>query len=345
MALPLPPSNFAVQQGNGQVWITASLVAGATSYPIERSLDNVTFSALASPTIPQYLDTTVTQGVEYWYRLASNNGTDTSNFTSSLSVVPVQPGLMTLGQIRLLSKQKADRVNSQFVTDSEWNVYINQSAFELYDILTTRFEDYNVAPPALFQTTGNSDQYALPDGITPFIDSSGSPIVPPPFYKLLGIDMGLALGDNAWVTLHKFNFISRNRFVYPNLTSTYLGVFNLRYRVMGNNILFIPAPSGAQFLRIWYVPRMTQLLKDTDILDGVSGWTEYVVIDAAIKALQKEESDVSVLMVQKQAILDRIETTASNRDAGMPDTISNTRSFGESWGQGGPGFDGSYGGY
>lgn len=271
MALPLSPSNFLVQQGNGQVWVTADAVAGAVNYPVERSIDGVTFVSLATPTSPQYLDTTVTAGVEYWYRIATYNGTDTSPSTATQSVVPTQPGQMTLGQVRLLSKQRADMVNSQFITDAEWNTYINQSAFELYDLLVTRYEDQYVAQPAMFQTSGLADQYPLPDGINTFLTDANVPFVPKPFYKLLGVDLGLTSGQNAWVTLHKFEFISRNRYVYPNLTSTYLGVFNLRYRLLGSKVAFIPTPSGAQYIRLWYVPRMDVLLKDTDILDGVSG--------------------------------------------------------------------------
>jgi hypothetical protein len=162
----------------------------------------------------------------------------------------------------------------------------------------------------------------------------------------LGVDCGLALNSNAWVTLHKFDFISRNRYVFPNISSTYLGVFNLRYRLVGNTLMFIPTPSAGQFIRLWYIPRLTELLQDTDLCDGVSGWTEYVIVDTAIKILQNEESDTSVLLAQKQLLLDRIQSSSMNRDAGQPDTISNVRSFSERWGgYGGAGGDGSYGGY
>ena len=50
------------------------------------------------------------------------------------------------------------------------------------------------------------------------------------------------------------------------------------------------------------------------------------MLDAAIKALQKEESDASVLMSQKEALRQRIMSTAMNRDAGLSDQISDTRS-------------------
>ncbi len=341
MALAPPiPSNFQVQEANNQVLASCDLVPGATNYVFQRSTDGVAFTTLATQASPQYLDTTVTQGVQYYYRVASTNGTQ-SSYTSAQSVVPTTSGLMSLGQLRLLSKQRADRVNSQFVTDPEWNTYINQSLTELYDLLTTLYEDYYTYQPVLMTTT-NATQYNLPNGIATFQDQNGNNIVPPPFYKLLGVDVGLAQNSNAWVTLQKFDFISRNRYVFPQLTTTLLGVFNLRYRLFGNTLMFIPTPSAAQYVRIWYIPRVTMLLKDTDICDGVSGWTEYLIVDAAIKALQKEESDVTVLMAQKQALMDRINSSAMNRDAGQPDTISDSRSWGERWGS--PNGDGSFGG-
>lgn len=332
MALaPAIPTGFSVQQANSQVYLSWDLIAGATQYPIERSTDGVTFSALGTASTNSYTDSTVTVGTQYWYKVASSDGTDTSSYTTAQSVVPVKTGEMSLGQIRLAAQQRADRVNSNFVTQSEWNSYINQSYFELYDLLIDAYEDYYVADPYVVTTTGDSQMYDLP----------------PDFYKLMGVDLGLAGGSNGYVTVQQFNFIGRNRYVYPQLTSSYLGVFNLRYRLVGDKLMFIPEPSGGQYIRIWYIPRLNEVVQDQDILDGISGWTEYIIVDAAIKALQKEESDVSVLLIQKQALIKRIEETAVNRDAGQPNTISDIRSFGQRWGDwfGGPNGDGPFGGY
>lgn len=329
MAIAGIPQNLLVQQGNSQVFLSWDLVAGAITYQVQRSTDGVSFTNLATPAINNYLDTAVTSGTNYFYQVASVNGSGTSSYTIADSIVPTPSGEISLGQVRLMAQQRADLVNSGFITTPEWNTYINQSYFELYDLLVTLYEDYFVQAPSQFTTDGSTSQYDL-----------GT--IAPNFYKLLGVDIGLNLSNNAWVTLKKFDFISRNRYVYPNISSTFLGVFNLRYRVVGNTLMFIPTPSGNQIVRVWYIPRLTQLLKDTDIMDGISGWTEYVIIDAAIKAMQKEESDTSVLMMQKQALMKRIEESASNRDAGQPDTISNIRTNGERWG--GYGYDGASGG-
>lgn len=245
---------------------------------------------------------------------------------------------MTLSELMVAVRQRADMLpvgytptlsaTTYFVTDPELISYINQSYFELYDLLITVYEDYYVkTPPYTFATDGTTFQYPLPAD----------------FYKLLGVDLGLATTTNAWVTLRKFDFISRNRYVYPQLTSTYLGVFNLRYRLVGNTLMFIPTPSSGQYVRMWYYPTLTTLAALVDTCDGISGWTEYIICDAAMKCGQKEETDVSVLAMQKAALIKRIEESAMNRDAGQPDTISDIRSFSERWGASGG--DGSYGGF
>ncbi len=335
MATLSPPSTFNVQQGNGNVALSWSLVSGATGYQIQRSTDGVTFTNLATATVPVYLDTTVTVGSIYYYQVATINGSGTGSYTAPLTAVPTVAGEISLGEIRLLCQQRADRVNSNFITTSEWNWYITQSYFELYDLLVTAYEDYYLGSPLIITTDGNW-QYALPNGQNylgnTYPDTAGQPPAPP-YYKLMGVDCGLDQSDNAWVTLNRFNFIDRNRFVFPNIGSTFLGVFNLQYRVMGNSIYFIPTPAAAQVLRLWYIPRLVQPIQDTDILDGVSGWTEYVIIDAAIKALQKEEQEVQELMAQKQAIIDRIQGASQGRDAGESASISDTRAN-IRWGQG-----------
>lgn len=237
---------------------------------------------------------------------------------------------MTLLELRTAVRQRADMVNSTFVTDAEFNSYINQSYFELYDLLVTTYDDYYVAPPLIIPTTsvGSNGLLPLPDGVLY--------TAAPAFYKLLGVDLGLSNNTTAFVTIKRFEFISRNRYVYPQLNSTYLGVFNLRYHLTGNNLMFIPNPSGGQYIRLWYIPRLQTLTLDVDLADGISGWTEYIICDAAIKAGQKEETDVSVLAAQKMMLIKRIEETAMNRDAGQPATISDTRTRSESWGGYGP---------
>lgn len=327
------PQNLNVQTANGEVLVSWNLSAGATSYLIQRSLDNVTYTALVtisgSPLATSYLDTAVSLGTQYWYKVASDNG-ETSQYTAPQSAVPSPTGEMCLSQIRLQAMQRADRVGNNFVTIPEWRNYINQAMFELYDLLITVYEDLYVATPVQFTTDGTTFLYALPNGSNTFqsgINPSAT-FTPKPFYKLLGVDLALNNATNAYVTVNKFQFEARNKFVYPNTASTIYGVFNMQYRLLGlNQIEFIPTPTSGQAIRLWYIPRMRELLQDTDITDqGISGWIEYVIVRAAKYALDKEESDTSKLDQEILFLKARIEETASNRDAGIPDKISDTRS-------------------
>jgi hypothetical protein len=345
VATPSTPSNLNVTQANGQVLVQWNLSAGASDYVVQRSTDNVNFSTIATIAPTQYLDTSVLLQVQYWYQVAAMNGSGTSLYTASQAVIPVKTAQMSLAQVALLARQRADRVNSNFVTLPEINSYVNQSYFELYDLLVTTFEDYYVATPIQFATNGSSYQYPLPDGTITFTNPiNNTQFVAPPFYKLLGIDLGLNNASNGYVTVDKFNFIDRNRFVYPNTASTIYGVFNLQYRILGQVIEFIPTPSANQPIRVWYVPRLQELLLPTDTLDGISGWTEYVIVDVAIKILQKEESDVSVLAAQKLDLRKRIIDSGVNRDAGRPDRISDSRGA-TAWGGYAQGFNGNFGGW
>lgn len=412
MSAPGIVQNLIVQTANLQNLVSWDLSTGATSYIIQRSLDNVTYTTIAtvsgSPLATSYIDSAVTAGTQYWYQVSAYSGAPVSSstsgqlymvislgtatlanwqsvnsaftsipavgsifnatatlsvitgsptiqaispFTTPQSIIPAPTGEWSLGALRIAAQQRADRVNSQFITTSEWNSYIKQAMFELYDLLVTCYEDYFLATPLQFTADGVTFQFPLPNGVNSYYN--GITLQPgyiaPPFYKIMGVDLALNNANNSYVTINKFNFIDRNRFVYPNTASTIYGVFNLQYRVLGNVIEFIPTPAGGQGIRIWYIPRMTELLADTDTTNfGISGWNEYVIVRAAKYALDKEESDTSILTQEIAFLKARIEETASNRDAGQPDRISDTRSGnGNGWGTGGfgSGYNGGTGGW
>lgn len=329
MAAPSIPSNFVVQTGNGVVYLSWSLTAGATEYGVQRSEDGITFTTIGTSVSPNYTDSDVTVRTEYYYKVCATNADGNSPYTVPQMEIPTLVGTVSLFAMRRLAQQMADRVGSNFVSKAEWNTYINQSATGLYDMLTTEYEDYFLAGPYTFRTNGTDAAYPMPDGSAAFQING---VKAPAFYKLLGVDVNLDGTGNARVTLHKFDFVQRNRYVYPNVTSSALGVFNMKYRLMGNSLRFMPTPASGQVVQVWYVPRLDWLLKDTDIFDSISGWHELICVDAAIKALTKEESDTSALEARKASLMERIVSAAMNRDAGEPDTISPSRTNSTGWG-------------
>lgn len=84
---------------------------------------------------------------------------------------------------------------------------------------------------------------------------------------------------------------------------------------------------------------------DATTLDGIAGWEEYIVVDAAIKAQIKQEGDFSPLGAQKADMKARIESMAEGRDVGQAMHVSDVLGANAySWdGAGGWGMDGDWG--
>lgn len=356
MAVPSAPVTPILQTGNGKILISWDLVATATSYKVQRSLDGVSFSALSSPSVNYYLDSSVSVGTNYFYQVAATNGSGDSAYTASYpaAIVPCLPGQINLGYLRYMSQLRADKLNSQYLTTDEWNFNINQSANGLYDTLVGKFgDDYFFAPKLQIPLTG-LDSYPLPDGSN-YLDNSNVPA--PAIYKLNGVDVNISGASSSinagWVPVSRFNWSDRDNYTtYPGQAGALNNVFALSYREMGSNIEIIPANTN-QVIRLNYVPILTQMLQDTDMLPfSISGWSEWVINDAAMKAMVKEESfeKWQALDAANAKILERIDYIASNRDVGQPNTVSNVRrtmgdpGFSNGW-NGGVGFgSGGFGG-
>ena len=324
----------------------------------------------------------------------------------------ITTGVVTVADLIRQIRSESDMQYSGFLSDLELATYINNSSKELYDLLIGAYgEDYYLARPANFHTDNIRDKFLLPDGVTTFYDDFGNPFVPPPFYKLTGVDLQLGATPQSYVTLKTFAFGARNQFSVPNFASFY-GFTNIRYRIYGSSpqlLWLTPVPAAGLTIRIWYAPRapnivssfvstgvintntittadlltpqvgqnifgygipanttitaiptpgtltisntltagftnyVLQVFSYTQTIDCFSGWEEFIVVDCAIKALGKEESDVTVLGLRKDALVKRIEGIAANRDEGSPgktvDVLGNYL-----WGDGSSNGDG-YGNY
>jgi hypothetical protein len=249
-----------------------------------------------------------------------------------------------------MARNTADKLFSQFLTDDMWNFHINQSVKELYDILVSKFgDDWFLAPPLLISLTG-AQFYPLPDGAL----YSAAPAL----YKLNGVDINISGGqagpNAAWVPVARSNWSDRDRYTtFPGQAGALNNVYQMSYRQMGSNLWVFPQNMN-QTIRLLYVPRPKELLVDADMLDfSVSGWSEYVIVDTAIKALLKEESyeQAAAQQAKKMELMARIEVMAEDRDVGQPNAVSNTRATmgdpgfqGWGYGSGGNGF-GSTGGF
>lgn len=215
---------------------------------------------------------------------------------------------ITLAQLRTAARNEADQSNSSFVSDAELDVYINGSVAELYDLFVNSYQDYNI-DSVTFTLSGSQDGYALPASI----------------FKPRGVDYNY--GGN-WTTLHDFTFEQRNQ----SSRAAWYGV-ERRYRLIGNQIKFTPADQASGTYRLWFIPTAPYLVdtSDTLILEDMNKYSEYIVVDVAMKMMSKEESDVSVLLLRKQGLQTRIEKMLSGRDAGAPERVTDVKYETDLW--------------
>lgn len=235
----------------------------------------------------------------------------------------------TAGALITAAQQRADMENSGFISDAEWLAMCNASLQTLYDKLIEAYgNDYEVQAPYTVTTDGTNDAYDLPTD----------------FYKLLGVDLQLANNSSTadgWITIWRFNFAQRNQYTLPNIFTLW-GRTNIKYRLRGGKIWFIPIPASGQYLRLWYAPLFTPVTSTDDVVDFGNGWYEWAINDMAMKALVKEESDISGVMQLQAVQEDRLQTIMENRDAGAPATtvdVSRANGWGDYGGGWGPGSD------
>ena len=213
----------------------------------------------------------------------------------------------TLAQLITRVRQRADMVGSAFVSDAEVVDYINVGMAEIHDLLVDKYEDYYV---------DSDTTYTLP--------GSNPGTLPATFYKALGVDFE---AGGVTYRMRRYTFQERNMYNAPSVVAARIS--DTRYSVQGNQIKFIPDPTTSGTARLHFVPEAQRFSSGSTSATIVSlapaianGYEEYVVVDAAIKCLMKEESDIQPHMIYKEQLRKRLESAAGNRDAGEHSRIS-----------------------
>lgn len=227
---------------------------------------------------------------------------------------------MTLAALRARAQERANMEDSGLVTDAEWTTLLNGSAFALYDLLVASYgDDYFETNGTI--TTDGTDRIALPAGVV---------------YKLTGVEILIAgSGSTAqYQTLQRFKKGERNTRSLPGVAAP--GDWsNLRYRESGEYLWLTPIATSGQTIRIWYVPRWIPLSAEADTFDGISGWLEWVIADAARKALIKEESDTAAIERELAELRGRIVAMAANRDQTGANRVTDVHGQDGAWSHGG----------
>lgn len=219
----------------------------------------------------------------------------------------------TLAQLRAEVRDRADIENSLHITDTQIDRYVNQSGAALHAMMVETAEDWFVTQEG---TTAPAPTAGAGENATEIACQAT-------FYKVLAVEAKIG---GRKTRLQRFQW-QDHALLTDDASVTSVGPFF--YRVVGSNyIITPPLPTGTS-VRVYYIPAFTDLSVDASTLDGVNGWEEWVVLDAAIKCMLKEESDPAGLMAERNALLERIKQQMKTRDVGRPDKVQDV--VGRDW--------------
>jgi hypothetical protein len=206
--------------------------------------------------------------------------------------------MATLTGFRARVRERADMVGSAFVTDdaTSLDAWINSAAKKLHRLLAAQLgstyqQDTQTAP-----VVAANPVVSLPAGV----------------YKILAVFVVLADGRQVQLKRHSLGGLGSIKQNAPSLQS-------MTYRVAGDSIELHPPPPTAGSLKIVFIPQFTPLVAGADATPSVmEPWEEFVVVDAAIQVLAKEESDPSLLMAERDEIRRSIMEEAEQRVLSTP---------------------------
>jgi hypothetical protein len=230
-------------------------------------------------------------------------------------------------------RERADMVESQFVTSAEIFRFLEAAWQEFYGIMVAAGEDLFIRKATILASavdalgTEDHDTIVTENGdviiIGPAADIAHYVDLPPQFkaLRLIRHTDGERLRK---VTLHDLESFStatgRPRFyrLAMDPINTYL------------RMELLPHPDVSYSLDLYYVPAISlrEFLLTSYVSIPVRGWDEYLVLTAAAKAKDKEESDAMLLLKEREVLLERIRADLVPVDKSEPDVVVQMSSMG-----------------
>ena len=196
-------------------------------------------------------------------------------------------------------------VGSSFVADAATGLYawINEAHQKLHGKLVDAMgEEYISKAQALTTIVGTSD-YAVPSD----------------FFKLYGVELNSGI---YVVPLLPYMRAERDYYRNSNRATFRRSGWDLpHYALIGSNLRLYPIPQQIFTGSILYAPEAVVLTAGTDAVNYPNGWERFIVLDAAIQALAKEESSVTQLVNEREEVVKEIELAKEQRDLANPKRV------------------------
>lgn len=91
-----------------------------------------------------------------------------------------------------------------------------------------------------------------------------------------------------------------------------------RYKTEANNLRIDPLPESTEQLIMTYVPKPTRITSSSDTFDVIAGFDDFILYDAAIQVMMRQERDPAPYVAMRQDALNQVIQTVSPREVADP---------------------------
>lgn len=202
-------------------------------------------------------------------------------------------------------RRLTDTDNDAHITDAYLLTLIDRSYNKLYRLMATQYESFFDTEDTSKSLIVGQRDYALASDLL----------------HLKGVDIVIG-GERT--PMRTYSFGERNersndprvyRVGYDRQRTQY------RYRTQANNLRIDPLPDSTEQLVMTYVPRPARITSSGQTFDVFAGFDDFIIYDAAMFVLQRQERDANAVMAARQEALQAVIAAASPRDVGDPTQV------------------------
>lgn len=206
---------------------------------------------------------------------------------------------ISTSEIEARARRRADMENSDFIGSAELTQYCEKAFQEFIGILITKEPDLMTKRENLVTVAGTAE-VSLPAGFKAL--------------RRLKYTTSFSLRRAELQELEVLTFNGRRaKPTHYWLSGIHTGAAT---------VTLMPIPDAVYALHLYHIPSISLADVTGGGLNMVAGWDEYVVLTAAMKMKDKEESDVSVLLGERKLLLDNIVAQVTAQDTGEPGRIA-----------------------
>lgn len=234
-----------------------------------------------------------------------------------------------LSDLILDVRKRADVVGSTTTyPDADITEYINQGWARIYGMLCRTGENHYRANATWTTVSGQDTYYTTAATGVP----AGSNVLPTDMWLVKAVDVQVQAG--RWLNATRYQEEQRNDYQASDWSWPIQPLYD--YQGSGNtaSLRFIPPPSAATPMRMFYYPAAARMSANTDTIDGGNGWEIYA-IDWAAKECAAMDANYeliqNVLNPDMAAMEANIRAEAASRNAGVAPKIRKVRYRPRAW--------------